>query len=303
MACYHPRSAFMPIGGGRLRFTEHPDARPITIPCNRCSGCRLEKSRHWATRITHESQLHLENSYLTLTLSDEALRARDPEHAHRAQSLDHRDWQLFAKRLRKKRGPFRYYMAGEYGGKYGRPHYHAILFGIGFADRIPLKKNAQGQTLYTSHELTTLWGNGHASIGDVSFQSAAYVARYVMKKITGDQAHDHYKRVDPETGEIYWLLPEYNRMSLKPGIGKDWFLKYQSDVTTGDKCIIEGQEMRPPRYYDKLLALENPKLSEEIRMQRYETSMRHIGEQTPERLATREAVTLARLSMKKRNLE
>ena len=303
MACFHPRDAYQPLGGGRLRFTEHPDARPIKIPCNRCAGCRLEKSRQWAIRCAHESQLHTDNSYITLTFNDESLRARDPEHAHRQPSLEHRDWQLFAKKLRKKRGPFRYYMAGEYGGKLGRPHFHAILFGIGFADRIPLKKNSQGQILYTSAELTSIWGMGHASIGDVSFQSAAYVARYVMKKITGDDAHEHYKRVDPETGEIYWLLPEYNRMSLKPGIGKEWYAKFRNDVTVGDSIIIEGQTMRPPRYYDKILALENPKLSEELRMQRYETSMKYPEEQRPERLATREQVLLAKLSLKKRNLE
>lgn len=204
-------------------------------------------------------------------------------------------------------------MAGEYGGKLGRPHFHAILFGIGFADRIPLKKNRQGQILYTSEELTSIWGQGHVSIGDVSFQSAAYVARYVMKKITGDLAHEHYKRVDPETGEVYWLLPEYNRMSLKAplgsppgtpgGLGALWYQKFRTDVTTGDSVILEGQAMRPPRYYDKILSLENPVLSEETRMQRYETSLKYQEENTPERLATREQVTLARLNLKKRSLE
>lgn len=303
MACYHPRDAHQPIGGGRLLFRPHPDARPIKLPCGRCVGCRLEHSRQWAIRCAHEAQLHFDNSYITLTYSEESLRASDPEHAHRQPSLSHRDWQLFAKKLRKKRGPFRYYMAGEYGGKLGRPHFHAILFGIGFADRRPLKTNRQGQTLYTSEELTTIWGNGYVTIGDVSFQSAAYVARYVMKKITGPDAADHYKRVDPETGEVYWLLPEYNRMSLKPGIGKNWFAKYRTDVTTGDSVIIEGQAMRPPKYYDKILAMENPILAEETRMARYETSMKHIGETTPERLATREAVVLARLNLKKRPLE
>lgn len=204
-------------------------------------------------------------------------------------------------------------MAGEYGDKNGRPHYHAIVFGIGFADRRPHKKNSQGQMLYTSNELTTIWGQGFASIGDVSFQSAAYVARYVMKKITGPKADEHYKRVDPETGEIYWICPEYNRMSLKPvkdmpqgtpgGLGALWFQKYQTDVTTEDHVIHEGQKMRPPSYYDKLLALSNPELAEEIRIGRWQTAMQHAGENTPERLATREVVHTAKMKLKKRNLE
>lgn len=193
-------------------------------------------------------------------------------------------------------------MAGEYGGKLGRPHFHAILFGIGFADRRLLKKTRAGHNLYTSSQLSQLWPHGFNTIGDVSFESAAYVARYVMKKFTGPSASDHYKRVDAN-GEIYWLQPEYNRMSLKPGIGKTWYEKYHKDITTQDTMIVEGHEMRPPRYYDKLLAMMNPVLSEEIRMGRYETAMKHTGEQTPERLATREKVTLARLSLKKRNLE
>lgn len=303
MACFHPRTAYQPIGGGRLLFSEHPDARPIKLPCGRCVGCKLEHSRQWAIRCQHESQLHLQNSYITLTFSNEALHARDPEHAHRAQSLNHNDWQLFAKRLRKKCGPFRFYMAGEYGEKFSRPHYHAILFGIGFADRIPDRTNRQGQWLYTSKLLDSIWGNGYATIGDVSFESAAYVARYVMKKITGNMADDHYKRVDPHTGEIYWLLPEYNRMSLKPGIGKNWYLKYQTDVTNDDKVIIKGQAMRPPKYYDKILALTNPELHEETRITRFQTAMLHQEDITPERLATREQVTKARLAFKKRNLE
>ena len=66
-------------------------------------------------------------------------------------------------------------------------------------------------------------------IGDVSFQSAAYIARYCVQKVTGQLAESHY-RVITEDGEIIDREPEFNHMSLKPGIGAEWLKRYKSDV-------------------------------------------------------------------------
>ena len=70
-------------------------------------------------------------------------------------------------------------------------------------------------------------------VGDVSFQSAGYVARYSLKKVNGDLAAAHYRRVDPDTGEVFDLVPEFAHMSLKPGIGASWFDRFYGDFRRG----------------------------------------------------------------------
>jgi hypothetical protein len=106
---------------------------------------------------------------------------------------------LFIKRYRKKFGQFRYYYCGEYGDKLGRPHYHLLIFGHEFEDQELFKTNHGNDKLYTSPSLDKLWGKGYAVIGELTFQSAAYVARYIMKKITGSIAKQHYERIDEST--------------------------------------------------------------------------------------------------------
>jgi len=196
----------------------------------------------------HEAQLHERNSYITLTYHD--------DNAPPGMSLRHRDWQLFAKKLRKEVGPFKFYMCGEYGEQFSRPHFHACLFGIDFDDKVPLRQLASTSKLFHSATLERLWKHGFASVGAVTFQSAAYVARYVMKKVTGDKATPHYTYIDAD-GEIHDRKPEYNQMSRGGrngrGLAAEWFDKYHKDVYPADHVITNRQEAKPPRYYDNLL--------------------------------------------------
>ena len=122
----------------------------------------------------HEAQSHLHNSFLTLTYSDQHL----PENG----GLRFRDYQFFMKRLRKLFPRARFYMCGEYVDQTKRPHYHAALFGPHFPDLIPLYKTGSGSMIYSSETLSKLWPLGHASLGELTRDSAAYIARYVMKK-------------------------------------------------------------------------------------------------------------------------
>lgn len=219
--------------------------RPATVPCGQCIGCRLERSRQWAIRCIHEASLHSDNCFITLTYNDEHLPAD--------RSLNLRHFQLFMKRFRKFFGgrKIRFFHCGEYGDKYRRPHYHAIVFGLDFVDK-KLFSVVNGNRLYVSQTLDSLWGFGYATIGNVTFESAAYVARYVVKKRTGKQASDHYKSVDTDTGEVFDLKPEYVTMSRRPGIAFGWFDKYYSDVFPSDHVVVRGKESKPPKYYDKL---------------------------------------------------
>lgn len=195
--------------------------------------------------------MHENSCFITLTFSPEELNKRgNPD------SLDVRDFQLFMKRLRKKHShKIRFFHCGEYGEKNQRPHYHALIYNHDFPDR-KLFKERKNIKLYTSKELEELWPYGFSTIGDVTFQSAAYVARYIMKKQKGDKAEEHYTNIDSTTGEVTTIEPEYCTMSRKPGIGYDWFQKYKTDVYPRDVCIINNHEVKPPRYYDTLLTQE-----------------------------------------------
>lgn len=195
--------------------------------------------------------MHKESCFITLTFSPEAMAKRN-----KPASLDVTEFQRFMKRLRKKYGKVRFFHCGEYGEKNKRPHYHALLFGLDFKDK-ELFSQREGVRLYTSESLSELWPHGFSTIGDVTFESAAYVARYVMKKVRGEGAESHYSQwFDPITGEITEVVPEYATMSRKPGIGYEWFQEYKSDVFPHDYCVVRGHEVKPPRYYETLLSEE-----------------------------------------------
>lgn len=296
MACFSPLSAYQ-TEAGEIVFAERGKIRRhLTLPCGQCIGCRLERSRQWAVRCMHESQLHEHNSFVTLTYADDKL----PRHG----GLVYRDFQLFMKRLRKRRtSKVRFFMAGEYGELYQRPHYHACLFGAWFPDRQPLKSLPSGSMIYRSKELEDLWPDGYSSVGDVTFESAAYVARYVMKKITGPAAESHYRRLDPETGELVSVSPEFCRMSLRKGIGAGWIERYASDVWPHDYVVAAGNKMKVPRYYAEFLSSQNPFLAEALEADRYQRSLACAEDSSPARLAVREQVTKARLQFKKRGFE
>ena len=119
--------------------------------------------------------------------------------------------------------------------------------------------------------------------------------------------------VNQSTGEISNLLPEFTQMSLKPGIGALWFSKYYSDVYPSDQVIVRGRPMKPPKYYDKLLA-RDPRAGvilvpgafeytyEEIIDTRIQKAELKLDDCTPERLAVREQIALDTLSKLKRKL-
>lgn len=191
-----------------------------------------------------EAQSHRFNSFITLTY-----REVDLPWGRLAPTLVPRDLQLFWKRLRKEFGnAIRYYACGEYGERFGRPHYHAAVFGFDFPDK-KLEDTRNDFNYYGSLELDRIWSHGHCIIGDLTFESAAYVSRYVTSKLTGPSALKYVER-----GQV----PEFARMSLKPGIGAAWFSKYSTDVFPRGSMRIRGKPSRPPRYFLELLKRYNP---------------------------------------------
>lgn len=267
---------------------------PAEIPCGGCIGCRLERSRQWAIRCHHEASLHKENSFITLTYDEQNLPSNG--------SLDIRDLQLFLKRLRAKnpKKTIRYYACGEYGDKGRRPHYHACLFGHDFPDKTLWKRQENKEPLYRSELLEKLWPYGYSSIGEVTFQSAAYVARYIMKKLNGEMADRHYTSVDTN-GVIHEIKPEFTTMSRRPGVGHKWLAKYASDIYPDDFVIIGGKRMRPPRYYDTNYEIIEPKKFKSLRRLRKKNLKKHAGNNTPERLAVRQEIQERKLEQLPRN--
>ena len=292
MPCYHPMQGYRSRADGKtivFNPTHGWVDRPLTIPCGQCVGCRLERSRQWAVRCVHEASLHEDNCFITLTYNNESL----PEDG----SLNKKHFQDFMKRLRKKykNKKIRYYHCGEYGDKNFRPHYHAIIFGLEFDDQKLFTVN-NGEKLYTSEKLEKLWPFGFSTIGTVTFESAAYVARYVMKKVNGKNAKNHYERVDSNTGEIYILVPEYNTMSRRPGIAAGWFDKYKDDVYPSDNIHLREKTFRPPKFYDKMYEHLMPNEMEKIKKQRMINMQKHATDNTSERLEVKEQVKNAQLN-------
>jgi len=244
----------------------------------------------------HEASLCEAASFVTLTY--------DQEHLPYGADLVYPHFQGFMKRLRARLGTrVRFFMCGEYGERLHRPHYHAILFGVAFGDRTPWRKSSAGFQLYRSSFLESLWTFGGAEIGDVSLESAAYVARYCMKKITGEAAQSHYLRLVSDTGELINVTPEFARMSLKPGIGSAWLDKYQGDVFPQDEVIMDGRAHKPPRYYSSRYEGVDPDAFELLRSRRLLRALACKSDSTPERLAVRAVCARARLSFKGRSLE
>lgn len=294
MTCYKPLNAIKSLckrtAAGKTYITfDVADAghsyEYIELPCGRCIGCRIERSRMWALRCVHEASLHADNSFVTLTFNDKHLVSNP------TQTLFKKDFQLFMKRLRKHYVPkqIRYFHCGEYGEKLGRPHHHACLFGIEFADKY-LWTIRNGVKLYRSETLEKLWPFGYCTIGDVTWESAAYVARYVTKKITGDKARAHYCRVDQETGEMSPIVPEYITMSRRPGLAAEWAKNYSSDVYPKDFVTHLGKKFRPPRYYDQIYDKINPDNFIDIKKKRLTNAEANADNNTRQRLLVREEV-------------
>lgn len=280
----------------------------VIVPCGKCIGCRLERSKDWAGRCMQESKLWDSNYFLSLTYDDKHLPANF--------SLRSKDLQDFWKRLRKAvfaenglvcRVPeyesiagkrtlvngIRYFACGEYGDRTKRPHYHAICFNLEIPDLMPYKRNFDGSQLWISNWLSSIWGHGHVVIGAVTFETCAYVARYVTKKIYGLAAPEHYGVREPE----------FCRSSNRPGIGLGWFEKYSEEIPRLGSVLVNGVENRVPRYYLKKLQERDPeayliyKKKRDIIAKRTKDS----PDKTQERLATREELQQYRATLLRRD--
>lgn len=237
----------------------------ITIPCGKCQGCRIDHSREWANRLIMEKQYSTEAYFLTLTYDNEHVpksfyKAKDFDETgeiHESLTLRMDDVSKFLKNLRKVYGDgIRFYACGEYGEKTHRPHYHMILFNI-HLDDLQSYGMSDSFEIQESPTISRIWNMGRVVIAPCNWQTCAYVTRYVTKKCTPEQRWKY---------EYFNIEPERCRMSRMPGIGRQWFDDHKEDIyrtyiiVFGDEC--NQYEFRPPKYFDRLMAEEQPEVVE-----------------------------------------
>ena len=347
MPCYSPLKGWKDEETGGIKFRPDDSREEMEVACGQCLGCRLDRSRMWAMRIVHESSLYETtggNCFVTLTYRDKH-ECDDAQldgrfHIPDDWSLDKTHWQLFMKRLRKAFAPqkVRFYMCGEYGNRckhridldrvvcplcnVGRPHYHACLFNCSFPDMVAYSSGVDGSPRYTSPFLESIWKYGFVDVAPLTYDTAAYVARYCLKKVNGAMADDYYMSYDLD-GVVTFLTPEFALMSrghtcklhrgmpyqadcekCSRGIGRAWYDQYKSDLFPSDEIPVPGAGVfrGMPRYYDELFKVQEPLTMEEIKAVRKKFRLAHGDEYTPERLMSKYKVAKARTSLLVRSL-
>lgn len=270
--------------GVTLKFSEGDSRFGLKLPCGTCTACLLERARQHAVKCAHEREMHARSCFITLTY--------DEEHLPYGASLVKEHFSNFMRELRKKfEEPIRFFACGEYGARWHRPHYHAILFGVDFFQDRFVSARRGSEVVYRSPCLESVWTMGRSEIGSASFESACYVARYVAKKC---------ERVGVEGRE-----PEFLLCSLKPGIGVPWLERYYRGVAARDSVVINGMEVRPPRLYDKWMEKNHPDLYRSMK-ERRRAGVLAPGEDPDDcssRWEVMEEVLLAKLNRFQREVE
>ena len=247
----------------------------MLIPCGQCIGCRIQKRQDWATRIEMEAKTWPKESvwFVTLTYDNEHIpgvnhetgevvrgamylrRKKEPDLAIN-QTLWYEDIQNFLKRLRKAySGQLRYFVAGEYGEKTGRPHYHMILFGYQPEKLEPYSKVKPDEYMVDSR-ITRCWGLGIHNLINPTQGGYSYVAGYVTKKFD-DETLEHIKN---------GLRPPFAQMSRDPGLGYKYYQEHKDEIwKKGYIQLDNGKRASIPRYFQEMQRIEDPKILWELK--------------------------------------
>lgn len=279
---------------GNKMYETAAEDKKLKIPCQQCVECRLKYSKMWATRCMLETKEHEHNYFITLTydddhlptsvnkLSGEILPNLVPEHLTTFMK-DLRDYYAYHYNWQ----GIRFYACGEYGEQFGRCHFHIILFNCPIDDKVYLGKSVRGDKYYTSPTFEKKWGKGYVSITNVTFESCAYVARYVMKKLKDKSNTELYEAmkefsISKQDGiDLLGRVPEFVRMSRKPGIGRNYYEQNKDKIYETDEIILPGKDgkprvVKPPSYYDKLFDIEQNGIMQQIKEQRKQVAIENM---------------------------
>lgn len=293
-----------------------------TVSCGSCKACRIAAARSVAVRCEHEVRLmamhNRPSCFVTLTYRPDSLpdngflyrphlsgflkrlrrRISDQDNAFYANG--------FGSHIPKEDRLFlRVYGCGEYGEKLKRPHYHLILFGYVPPDLVFHKLTKRGDKLFKSSFLSDVWGHGFVSVGEANFKSAGYVARYCLKKITGDMSHDHYfSHVDSDTGERVVFPKEFALYPHGKGLGRDFYDLFKSDMfPSGSVFCSNGKTYPTPKYYNELYRKESPESYEAMRLARLKIMAATRDNRTERRLSDAEVILDSRINLLKRDFD
>lgn len=205
----------------------------LEVPCGQCMPCRIARREEWSLRLMHESLFWDSCLFITLTY--------DQEHLPKNGSLVPNDLTKFFKRLRKRIGDrkIKYFACGDYGGKFDRPHYHILLFGL---DYLSMDDRQIIKDCWTLCDWDML---GKSPFGDVTPQSIRYVCKYIEDKVIGKESIYAYDKND--------ILPTYAVMSK--GIGRSYAQENYEKIFKELQCDVNGRTYPVPRYYRKILEL------------------------------------------------
>lgn len=241
MKCVNPSSAH--LANGKVYFStrgiEGVRRFSVKIACGHCWQCRRESSLDTAVRAQHESHYWTHSFFLTLTY--------DNLHLPKNSSLSRPHITAFVREL-KRNMDIMIFGCGEYGGKFGRPHYHLILF--------------SNHDIH-SEEYQKHWSFGHIDVGECTPASIAYVCKYSVKKVLGPAAHSYYA----DRG----IIPEFGIFPKRPAMGRKWLEDNLQHIISNNFVYYNNSKRRIPRYYKKILAALKPEaaLSKSILAQQY----------------------------------
>lgn len=247
--------------------------RPVYLPklgfavnCGHCPCCRKTQRNTWAMRIQHSVNGfgNYKALFVTLTYMDKYLPANRSLDKKHIQKLNH-DLRKYTDRDGIK---YKYFVAGEYGPKTDRPHYHILFIGL------PIKY---------SNLIFRLWGKcapGYYKCEPVlSHKSYRYVAGYTCKKL-----EKYYNDKFKGTGRI----PEFQLVSL--GLGKEYLDKVPDELKSKGLHNVPAKHGTTvaalPRYYRKLLGvtvLNNDGFADFVR-QKQEAYEEELVQATPEKI-------------------
>ncbi|UPW41187.1 replication initiator protein [Sigmofec virus UA08Rod_5306] len=307
MACYHPIPVILSKGKdiytnkrtvltfGMMKSELYANKNKATegitwereeVPCGKCIGCRLNYSRGWAMRIQKESQQYPEGHcwFVTLTYDDPHLPITDFVNEETGELItghplnpDHT--KKFLKDLRRyweyhyNHDKIRFFLAGEYGETYGRPHYHLAIMNLPIREEdLEIEfHNWMGDAIYKCPKIEKIWGKGLVRLGALTWQSAAYIARYIVKKQYGPESDALYK--------AQGRIKEFTRASRRPGIAREWFEEHKDEIYKNDEIFIPKRGggvivAKPVRYFDELYFLEKPEIVEKAKKARKEAAIR-----------------------------
>lgn len=289
--CKHP----IIIKNPSRRYRDGIDKRFFAVPCGYCSDCIKKDQDDWFVRCFFEFK-RIKNIrgtifFPTFTYNDENLPYyKDEENGFTCPCFSYSDIKSFRDKLRvllsrsgyDSKG-LRYIIVSEYGGKYGRPHYHCLMF-------CPFKISINDMLYF----LRKSWTKGFVGVCKKgleikSVNGVQYCMKYVSKEQHWSKYYGIYSYLNLLKNDVKLYKPSASEklMKFRRCMPKHYqstnFGSYAFDKIT-DSSIISGVidlshfgfitknkfKYKIPRYYLNKILKQNDLYGTQIPTERYE---------------------------------